>query len=63
MVDAVVLPPGYRADARLAITIMSVVGEVLQGERKEEGGTKKGKGLWDKERQTQMSMQRAAFIH
>lgn len=31
MADGVVLPPGYKADARLAITIMSVIGEVLQG--------------------------------
>ena len=30
--DGFVLPPGYKANARVAILVMAVMGEVLQGE-------------------------------
>jgi hypothetical protein len=30
--DGFVLPPGYKANARVSILVMAVVGEVLQGE-------------------------------
>ena len=32
MSDTVVLPAGYKADARTAILVVALVGEVLQGE-------------------------------